>query len=74
MDGRGWGELGMGYQWLAGFVYERKIMIWCSGGAECSRFESRFTLYYFFSLVEIFLSSRRMSVHNEIRFHEGRGM
>ena len=32
-------------------------------GTECSGFESRFML---FSLVEIFLSSRRISVHNGI--------
>ena len=34
-------------------------------GTECSGFQSRFMmLLFFFSLVEIFLSSRRMSVHN----------
>ena len=37
-------------------------------GTECSGFESRFMLIFFFSLVEIFLSSRRMSVHNGIPF------
>ena len=38
-------------------------------GTECSGFKSRFMLVFFFSfsLVEIFLSSRRISVHNEIR-------
>ena len=36
-------------------------------GTECSGFESCFMLW-FFSLVEIFLSSRRMSVHNEIQY------
>ena len=37
-------------------------------GTECSGFKSRFMLVFFFSfsLVEIFLSSRRISVHNEI--------
>ena len=37
-------------------------------GTECSGFESRFMLIvFFFSLFEIFLSSRRISVHNGIQ-------
>ena len=34
-------------------------------GTECSGFKSRFMLR--FSLVEVYLSSRRISVHNEIQ-------
>ena len=35
-------------------------------GIECSGFKPCFIFWFFFSLLEIFVSSHRISVHNEI--------